>query len=266
MSFMKELSLAIMRNYPGLILEFVEDNQATNRGYPVDMRFTKIKYIDEERCVFWGKLDIAGEAFGSGFIEYNFLSQEFYRVNYSDKTTRSTRLHPLIAHNTDVITDVLLYIRKANMGSIIFEFNPLTKDDLNSLELTDGFYSPYNIKALYMDEIVGYIVVEERKPNFVLNSSLSKELHEWSARLNDKKWLCIRKIYFQEQYLYSGNLENMFDKFVSKLPDGYNLWCNISRSELNQYITQIGGFADLPNEICPNTSVRIFNVYQRNKE
>ena len=75
-----------------------------------------------------------------------------------------------------------------------------------------------------------------------------------------------RKIYFQEQYLYSGNLENMFDEFVSKLPDGYNLWCNISRSELNQYITQIGGFADLPNEICPNTSVRIFNVYQRNKE
>ena len=36
--------------------------------------------------------------------------------------------------------------------------------------------------------------------------------------------------------------------------------------ELNQYITQIGGFTDLPIGICPNTSIRIFNVYQRNSE
>lgn len=155
---------------------------------------------------------------------------------------------------------------KENIVSIVFDFSPLTKEELNSLELTDGFYSPYNLKAIYMNEIVGYIVVEERNPNFVLNNLLSKELYKWSIQLNNKKWLCIRKIYFQEQYLYSGNLENMFDEFISKIPNGYYLWCNISNKELNQYITQIGGFTDLPIGICPNTSIRIFNVYQRNYE
>ena len=62
-----------------------------------------------------------------------------------------------------------------NIVSIVFDFSPITKEELNSLELTDGFYSPYNLKAIYMNEIVGYIVVEERKPNFVLNNLLSKE-------------------------------------------------------------------------------------------
>lgn len=155
---------------------------------------------------------------------------------------------------------------RENIESIVFDFQTLTKDDLNSLELTDGFYSQYNIKAVYMNKIVGYIVVEERNPNFVLNHSLSKDLYDWSAQLNSKKWFCIRKIYFQEQHLYSGNLENMFDEFISKIPYGFNLWCNISNKELNQYITQIGGFMDLPIGICPNTSTRIYNVYQRNNE
>lgn len=108
------------------------------------------------------------------------------------------------------------------------------------------------------------IFIDSREINFDLY--LSKELYKWSIQLNNKKWLCIRKIYFQEQYLYSGNLENMFDEFISKIPNGYYLWCNISNKELNQYITQIGGFTDLPIGICPNTSIRIFNVYQRNNE
>jgi hypothetical protein len=55
------------------------------------------------------------------------------------------------------------------------------------------------------------------------------------------------------------NLENMFDEFISKIPHGFNLWCNISNKELNQYITQIGGFTDLPIGICPNTKIRIFD-------
>ena len=57
---------------------------------------------------------------------------------------------------------------RENIVSTVFDFQTLTKDDLNSLEVTDGFYSPYNIKAVYMNKIVGYIVVEERNPNFVL--------------------------------------------------------------------------------------------------
>ena len=49
----------------------------------------------------------------------------------------------------------------------------------------------------------------------------------------------------------------MFDEFVLNLPDDYNLWCDIE---------QIGGFTDLPKEICPNENIRIYSVYQQKNE
>lgn len=107
---LNELSLAINDNFPNLTLEFVEKNQATNTAYSVDMHFKEIKFINKERCVLKGKLDVASKPFGIGTIEYNFNTQEFYRVSYSDKTTRSKRLHTLIAHNQDVINNLLSFI------------------------------------------------------------------------------------------------------------------------------------------------------------
>lgn len=107
---LKALSLAINDNFPNLLLEFVEKNKATNRAYPVDLHFTEVKYIDKERCVLKGKLDVASKPFGVGTIEYNFNTQEFYRVSYSDKTTRSRRLHTLIVHNKEEMDNLLSFI------------------------------------------------------------------------------------------------------------------------------------------------------------
>ena len=72
-------------------------------------------------------------------------------------------------------------------------------------------------------------------------------------------------MYFKEQFRDTGNLENMFDKLVSILPDDCDLWCNVSMDS-NKYIEQIGGFTSVPKSFCTNTSVRIFNVYQRKHE
>ena len=107
---LEALSLSIRDNFPNLILEFVEKNQDTNRAYPVDLYFTEVKYINKERCILKGQLDVASKPFGVGTIEYNFNTQEFYRVSYSDKTTRSRRLHTLIIHNEDVAKQLLTFI------------------------------------------------------------------------------------------------------------------------------------------------------------
>ena len=104
------LSLSIRDNFPNLVLEFVEKNQATNRAYTVNLHFNEVKYINKERCVLKGKLDVASKPFGVGTIEYNFNTQEFYRVSYSDKTTRSRRLHTLIVHNKEEMNNLLSFI------------------------------------------------------------------------------------------------------------------------------------------------------------
>ena len=70
------ISLAIRDNFPNLVLEFVEENNATNRAYPVDLYFAQVKYIDKDRCVLLGKLDVAEKPFGAGTIEYNFNTSE----------------------------------------------------------------------------------------------------------------------------------------------------------------------------------------------
>lgn len=104
------LSLAINDNFPNLTLEFVEKNKSTNMAYSVNLHFNEVKYIDKERFVLKGYLDVASKRYGIGTIEYNFNTQEFYRVSYSDKTTRSRRLHTLIAHNQNVINNLLSFI------------------------------------------------------------------------------------------------------------------------------------------------------------
>lgn len=107
---MKALSLAIHDNFPNLTLEFVEHNEKTNQSYPVDLRFTDVKYIDNERIVLHGQLTVSLRPFGIGTIEYNFNTQDFYRVSYSDKTTRSRKLHTLLPHNEEQIKRVLTFV------------------------------------------------------------------------------------------------------------------------------------------------------------
>ena len=107
---LKALSLAISDNFSNLTLEFVEHNEKTRQSYPVDLKFTDVKYIDNERIVLHGQLVVSLESFGIGAIEYNFNTQSFYRVSYSDKTTRSRKLHTLIPHNQETINAVLAFV------------------------------------------------------------------------------------------------------------------------------------------------------------
>lgn len=109
---LKALSLAIHDNFPNLNLEFVEHNEKTNQSYPVDLSFSDVKYIDNERVVLHGNLTVSLRPFGVGAIEYNFNTQDFYRMSYSDKTTRSRKLHTLIPHNEETINNMLVFISK----------------------------------------------------------------------------------------------------------------------------------------------------------
>lgn len=106
------LSKAINDNFPSLILEFVEHNDETNRSYPVDMTFIEVKYLNNERVVLKGKLKVSLKEFGIGTIEYQFNTQKFYRVSYSDKTTRSRKIHSLIPHNKEELNQLLSFISK----------------------------------------------------------------------------------------------------------------------------------------------------------
>ena len=104
------LTKAVNDNFPNLILEFVEHNQNTNQSYGVDLRVTAIKFIDKSRCVIEGQLTVANKPFGVGTVEYQFNTGTFYRVLYSDKTTRSRKLHTLELHNKDKGQNFLAFI------------------------------------------------------------------------------------------------------------------------------------------------------------
>ena len=146
-----------------------------------------------------------------------------------------------------------------------FEFSPLTIGNLKSLGLAEGFHSPYNIKASFNSEIVGYVIVEETSPHLQANETLDEGLLNRLNLLNSKRWFLLRIIYFDEIYRFTGNLENMFDKLISVLPEDCDIWCNTSMDS-HKFIEQIGGFTELPKAICLNTSIRMFSVYQRRHE
>lgn len=105
------LTQAIKSNFPNLTLEFVEHNNDTNRSYPVDFTFNDVKYIDKARVVLAGYLDMPTSIpSGNGTIEYQFNTQTFYRVSYSDRTTRSRRIHGLTSHNVETTNKLLAFI------------------------------------------------------------------------------------------------------------------------------------------------------------
>ena len=166
---------------------------------------------------------------------------------------------------TEVFHNKMYTEQQKPISPIACDFGPLTRNDLESIEYADGLYSQYNIKATYENKIVGYIIAEEQNPVFCADASLTEGLRNRALLLNSMRWLRIRKIYFQDSYLDSGNLEDMFDEFVLNLPDAYNLlWCDTD--DVGKYIEQIGGFTDLPKEICPNENIRIYSVYQLKNE
>ena len=119
----KALSLAIHDNFPNLKLEFVEHNDKTNRSYPVDLKFKEVKYHDNDRIVLLGNLTVSLKEFGLGTIEYQFNTQTFYRVSYSDKTTRSRKIHTLMVDNTETVNSLLSFVSNYMYSKEDYESN-----------------------------------------------------------------------------------------------------------------------------------------------
>lgn len=118
------MSTAVHDNFPNLTLEFIENNESTRRSYPVDFHFKEVKFIDNTRAVLYGELTVSLKPFGVGAVEYNFNTQAFYRVYYSDKTTRSrkfnTKLH-LIPYNKEQINRLLTFISNDLYSEVDYE-------------------------------------------------------------------------------------------------------------------------------------------------
>lgn len=109
---LETLSVEIHNKISNLLFEFVEHNNKTNQSYPIDLQYAKIKYIDKNRVVFHGNLIVSFIDFGTGYIEYDFINHEFYRVSFSDKIYCSRRLFSLIPHNLEQINDVIDHLQK----------------------------------------------------------------------------------------------------------------------------------------------------------
>ena len=148
----------------------------------------------------------------------------------------------------------------------IFEFSTPSKEDLSMMGISDALYSPYNVKATYKGEIVGYITIQDRDINIPIKDSYTKEEQEYVKMLKSNKWYLIRKIFFKEEFKETGNLYNMFDYLVNILPKDCYLWTNIYWDRKTHLIDYIGGFALLPYDICNNGNIRIYSVYQSRNE
>ena len=109
---LETLSVEIHNKISNLLFEFVEHNNKTNQSYPIDLQYAKIKYMDKNRVVFHGNLIVSFIDFGTGYIEYDFINHEFYRVSFSDKIYCSRRLFSLIPHNLEQINDVIDHLQK----------------------------------------------------------------------------------------------------------------------------------------------------------
>ena len=109
---LETLSVEIHNKISNLLFEFVEHNNKTNQSYPIDLQYAKIKYMDKNRVVFHGNLIVSFIDLGTGYIEYDFINHEFYRVSFSDKIYCSRRLFSLIPHNLERINDVIDHLQK----------------------------------------------------------------------------------------------------------------------------------------------------------
>lgn len=109
---LSELTVLVVYNVPAYRLEYVEDDEDRKVSYPTDFRFLKVLFLNRERVVLNGshlKFD-SNDVIGTINIEYEFDTQKFYRVNFSEKTLRTKRIHILIPHNKKEIMELIDYI------------------------------------------------------------------------------------------------------------------------------------------------------------
>ena len=154
-----------------------------------------------------------------------------------------------------------------NLDNIpVFEFSTPSIDDLKIMGLSEALYSPYNVKAVYEGQIVGYITVQDKDINLPMKRHYTEEEKQRVKLLKSKKWFLIRRISFKEEYKETGNLYNMFDYLIKILPNDSYLWSNVYWDRKTHHIQYVGGFTSLPEDICGNNNLQIFSVYQARNE
>lgn len=148
----------------------------------------------------------------------------------------------------------------------VFEFSSPSINDLSVIGISESLYSPYNVIAVYQGRIVGYITIQEKDINLPMKRDYTEDEKRYVNILKSKKWFLIRRIFFQEKYIITGNLYNMFDYLIKILPKDCYLWSNVYWDRKTKFIQYIGGFTSLPNHICDNENIQIFDVYQSRNE
>lgn len=106
----RAVSSAIHSNFDNLTLNFIEKDNA-NQQYTVVMKYKSIRLINIERFVIFGNINISDKGFNDGYIEFNFITQTFYRVKYSASGS-IRRIYKLIINpiHADGITSLLSFI------------------------------------------------------------------------------------------------------------------------------------------------------------
>ena len=109
---LEELSVLVVYNVPAYRFEFLEDDDKAYLSYPIDLRFLKVLFLNRERIVLKGShIQFKGDdVIGTVNIEYEFSTQNFYRVSFSERTMRIRRVCNLMPLNKKEIMELLSFI------------------------------------------------------------------------------------------------------------------------------------------------------------
>ena len=125
------LTLAIHDDFENLSLIFREKDSANNI-FSVEFSFIDIRFINDERIVLGGTLEVKSNSQKSnGTIEYNFSKNKFYRVlYYANGTIR--RIHELelnpVWNNMKYVNNFLYFVSNFLYSEEDYETNHVNRD------------------------------------------------------------------------------------------------------------------------------------------
>ena len=142
--------------------------------------------------------------------------------------------------------------------SVVIEFSNLSCDELGPLGIDLGLHSSYNVKVTENGNIVGYILIQDKRINAKFKQNMLKDQQEYIYDLNKKACYNLRKIkMFSKRY--DGYVENMYDYLISIMPKGYYIWSNSYWDRGTKYLLSLG-FEDLPIELRIDSRIKIFKI------
>ena len=123
--------------------------------------------------------------------------------------------------------------------------------------------SKYSQKVVdHNDQMIGAIIFQDNdlkvEDSYIFESD-NEEAKLFYENLNKANSIQLRKIIFDENHRYSGELENLFDHITTNIiPTDYVIWCN-PILDLKSYLKQIGGF-NPPLFDIPNKNILLFSI------